>query len=835
MPSPAFDKALHDVGIAGKGYMLVSEGRVVRQDAVPATSRAALGEGRYDLFQADSFAAQATWAGGAGQSRMVATDAYLSGVCDSRWAGHLFPARKLIGITGSASSFFFHRDATVYGFHANAIYQLGSATTFAGGGNPRHQPVVDGNNDVFYVTTTNALYKWTGSGVATNITANLGTGVTPYVVTTYHRYLWCLAMQNYEATPTTVQHKAHAGVAKMHGYALNARPRSGNLLTLAIATGSAATVDSVPEGWILAYSNTNNANIQTHLYYKAAEPNESRGGQITLSAAQDAVIVIAEWEGMDARGILNTQNGNSGAAVTSIAPGSITTTEADTIVILFHAGDAATALAPPAGYTELVEASITGTRAALSYKVLSATATENPTATATTSGNLSALIMAFKGNTITTDTTRFVPYYSSDGGNTWDPAFSETGTGVETPTAAHAAGGSLWFTTPRGLYQMGVDDEEYVDGHVKLNVFLRGKIDTFNYPSNAANVGLWIGNWQGALYYGVGQTVRSFPLGAAGSAEGRQVWPTEDWGTSGGNVAALVTGEGGVYFGADGILWCYNQRGFHPLATTTAASYNHLYWHNGRLYVAASGSAQYYDFGYPSLRPDASFTAPTNFETGYWVSSEIDFEKLDVSKFLSQFQTSATFTDLTSTGGTITLEYLITDVGAQPGREGGSGSVATWTVIGTHAGNEGNIKTFTPTPIKAKAIRLRATLTPGTSGYPILKAVVVNGRSIMPTVKRFVIDLDLTSGANDKASTQIYPNTASVWAAVDELNDLRNGTDTFTLTIVEPDGGTSAYTVTAEQMQDSIIKAKKINRAVAGTAQFVATQLPGTSVTEVRP
>jgi hypothetical protein len=365
-------------------------------------------------------------------------------------------------------------------------------------------------------------------------------------------------------------------------------------------------------------------------------------------------------------------------------------------------------------------------------------------------------------------------------------------------------------------------------------VYLRGKIDTFNVPSGTANIGLWMTDWNGALYYGVGQTVRSFPIGAQGQAQGRQVWPTEDWGTAGGDVGAVVAGEGGVYFGGGPTLWCFNQRGFHPLATNaTAGIYNHLYWHGGKLYVTKD-SAEYYDFGYPSLRPDIYSTAATNFETSYWVSSLIDFEKVEAYKHLSQFQTLVEFS-AASDSGTVTLAYINADTGTHPDRLGGGATSLSWTTIGTHTVADTNIKTYSPTVIKAKAIYLRLSWTVGASGYAIPQVVIANGRSIMPPVKRLVVPIWLTSDANNKASTPMYAATADVWTAVDELNDLRNGDATFVVKVVEPDGGTTAYTCTAEQMQDSIIKRKKGARAVAGDAQFVALQLPGTAVTEVRP
>ena len=71
--------------------------------------------------------------------------------------------------------------------------------------------------------------------------------------------------------------------------------------------------------------------------------------------------------------------------------------------------------------------------------------------------------------------------------------------------------------------------------------------------------------------------------------------------------------------------------------------------------------------------------------------------------------------------------------------------------------------------------------------------------------------------------------------ALDELRDIRRGTNTTVVKIVDSDGGTSAFTCVVEQMTDSIQRFKKGNRSVAGDAQFIVRQVPGTTITETRP
>lgn len=845
MASPTFDPTLHDISIGGLGYMLPPEGRVVRQDAVPATARAAQGEGRYDLYQVDAFYAQATFSGGAGQSRASSSDSYLSGVCDSRWGGHLFPARKLVAAasSGGTGSFMFHRDNSVYGFASGGDIELfGSSTTYTGLGTvPRNQPIVDGQNNAFYVTTDNKLGRFDGTNAVSNITANLGTGVTPYAVIPYHRYLWTLATQTVESSGTLVQSKVGRAGSFFTNVtnvpvAFNSELRPGSVLVVMIFTEDTtpfAALSEIPDGWTLR-DEASATNITGVCLTCDAPTAANRATNFEFDTAGIYGWIAMEFVGVDLTNpfieIVTDTDTTSGYQ-------SGTLTDSSTGINIFVACDTAgnATSTSPASYTDMYAAhaiSTTGWGIGLhAYYRADTTDTSVSTATATNDTESVNFLLKLRSNSITTDQTQFALLYTSDSGNTWTLPISDNGTGIGTPTAAFAVGGFLWFTTARGLYQVGVEDEVFADGVTVLNIFIRGPVDTFNAPSNAANAGVWIAHHDGALYYAVGQTVRSYPIGGIG---GRQVWPTPDWGTVGGNIGAVVAGEGGVYFGAGDTLYCHNERGFHPLAqNATSGIYNYLYFHQGKLYVK-SDPASYYDFGYPSLRPDIYATAATNFETGYWISSLLDFEKMDVYKHLAEFQTFAEFS-ATSGSGTITLSYISADSGAQPDRLGGGATSLSWIDIGTHTVADSNVKTYNPTPIKAKAIYLRLKIEPGASGYPIAQSVVANGTAIMPPVDRIVVPIMLASDVRNKATGLMYANTAAVWDAKNELRDLRRGTNTVAIKILDDDGGTSTFTCVVEQLQDSIGRFKKGSRSVTGDAQMVFRQLPGTSITETRP
>jgi hypothetical protein len=836
MASPTFDATKHDISIGGKGYMMAPEGRVIRQDAVAATARAALGEGRYDLYQVDAFFAQATFAGGAGQARLSASDAYLSGVCDGRWGGHLFPARKLIAAasTGGTTSFMFHRGSSVYGFNSSGNIELfGSNTAYTGLTTlPRNQPAVDGSNNMYYVTTDNKLGKFDGTNAVSDITSNLGADVTPYAVIPYHRYLWTLATQTVESTATIRQNRDASTSAQTVTVTYTNPPKPSSMLVLFLFTeDTTATVEILSDNWELRESITGSPR-QIFCYTRPVDNAEAQTVRWRWDAATDASYILLEVDGIDTANPF-VDAATSTTATTSITSGTVLPDSGINLFAIMTETSSGNP-APGADYTELIDATHSGSgswRHVLHYRA-------DTTDTSTTTTGLAAqaasgILLKLRSNAITADQTQFTLLYSEDEGNTWTMPLASTGVGVGTPTAAFAVGGFLWFTTERGLYQVGVEDEIFADGVTVLNIFVRGPVDTFNAPSNSANAGVWIAHFDGSLFYAVGQTLRSYPIGGIG---GRQVWPTEDWGTTGGNIGAVVAGEGGVYFGAAETLYCFNGRGFHPLArNTTSGIYNALYFHQGRLYVNTD-AASYYDFGYPSLRPDIYSTAATNFETGYIIFSMLDFEKVDVYKFISELQTLVEFT-AASNSGTVTLDYICgcTGTSSHPERYGGGATSLTWTNIGSHTVADGGVKKYTPTPIKAKELFLRVTLTPGTSGYPILNSVVANGTALMPPVDRIVVPIMLGTDQRNKAGALMYANAGAVWDAKKELRDLRRGENTVAVKIIDDDGGTTAYTCIVEQLQDSIGRFKKINRAVQGDAQIVLRQVPGTAVTETRP
>ena len=298
----------------------------------------------------------------------------------------------------------------------------------------------------------------------------------------------------------------------------------------------------------------------------------------------------------------------------------------------------------------------------------------------------------------------------------------------------------------------------------------------------------------------------------------------------------MVSGEGGVYFGAAGYLWCYNTRGFHALATEpSAGAFDTLFWHQGRLYYRAD-PAGYFDFRYPSVRQDVVQTNADDVTTGYIILSAVDFEKVNVSKIVRQFETLGYFTAGTNAteSGTIALHYTTGTTGLiDPGKYGGSASALTWTSIGTHSITDGGSKAYNlgASPLQAKTIFLRITLTPGTLGYPVLTGVTAYGRAVMPPSTRIVASLRMATGQVDKQGNILYPTDVDVKAAVDKLRALRRGVTTngtnqyYPARFIDENGGTEDYLVTSETNVDWLLNSRPPD-GMGFLAQFAMSEIP---------
>jgi hypothetical protein len=819
---PAFSALLHDLGINGVGYVTAKTARVQRQDAVPATARAALGEGRFDSYQIESFMAQATWEGGAGQARLVAQDSFLGGYCEGAFPGHLFPARaRQVEGSGGTASWYFTRQPlgaapVLYGITAATINLIGTGTTRARtAGAITCKPVVSGSQNVYWTQGSagaRALFQWDGNiaDAPANVTSRLGGATDVCVVGRYERALWALGLGTPATTAAVVQskHATFANVANA-SITLSTATTAGNLIVLIVASedAGAPTPQPLPEtSWHRIVSDSTGTAMSTMFYYK----NAPQMATIDVDFAEIATVsrlAVLEIEGCDTAAPLVVSDSVTRAASQDMSTPTVNATSTGIAVAAMFTDGGGTG--DTTGYTnsyvEALDFGNTFNELAVATKVLSATGNTSTAATTTaTAGNVVVLIATFKQTTLPASSIMFKAWRTVDEGATWADIFPTTSTGISEPRAAVALGGFLYFTTATGLYALAAEEHEFEDHQKSIIVALKGPLDRWDVPYSSdmvAPAGQHLDVFDGILYYNVGATVRFY----APNGTGQQLWPPPSWGWVVGEVRHVIAGEFGIYFAAAGVLWRYNGRGFMPLfKQTNSGEFDYLHWFQGRLYAKAD-PAIYYKFIYPSSRPDVAGLTVSDLTTGYVVTSKIDFEKVAEYKVLRTFDTHAQFS-ATSDSGTITLEYRNADTGLHPDAYLPDDATITWTSIGTHTIADGNVKQFTISPpAELRAIFLRATLAVGASGYPILEAMIADGRAVMPAVHRFTATLDLSTDAKDRSGAAMYTGASEVNAAVDELFLVMSGTPRYlTLAYVDDDDTATSYTVTREQSLDQL-------------------------------
>ncbi len=823
MTLPVFDATRHSIGLDGIGFMRatgpgVSAGTIQRQDVAPNTTRAAQGEGRFDSFQTESFVAQADWRGGVGQRRFVSTDAFLSGVGDSRFGGQFFPQRKQLTGTLYTDSYWFAIGNDLYGFNAANISKDGTNTFNIAV--PTTQPIVLGSNTVLVHSTTH-IYRWAGSGSGVDVTP---AGYTPKLLARYGKYAMCLATRPVKSAIAQVQ-AVSVPVDNVSSKSINwkMKTKPGNLLLLAVSVDDVTTGALyppgylVPDGWALAEEAILNDNgtpfyDRTALFYKEGARAQDGAVTVEFDVPHNGALWLAEYEGIANTNALDVYV-HAVNATPSGTPASGTTSSSTVAkalgVALFGVGGSHTATYSNSYVSQAAQGqNDVESTLLVATKILAATGTQTTTATLNTgTSEYAALLAVFKGNGLSSDASQFTVLLSSDDGLTWSDAFDVSSTGIPTPTAAIAGGGSLWFTTANELYQLSIAEREFEDHTTTVDIALRS-VDQWavTYDGKANHICFW----QGGVYYSVGSTIRRYTINAIAN----EIWPTDGWATVTGAVGAMIQDEGGVYFAAAGYLWNYDGRGFHQLGSTAnSTDCDALIWHRGKLY-GLGNPAPFWDYKYPHTRPDVVYLTPNYFDTSYMVMSLLDFDKMAVIKIIREFSVQVRWT-AASDAGSVTLAYLADPPVDDPGRSGGGATSLSWVSIGTFNDPTTSTKRFTiDPPIECTRLFIRATLTPGASnGYPILEGVTIYGRSVMPTVSRFVTTLGISTATRDITGTQLYPTADDVNEAIDKLTSLRAGVSAtnhayFTASFKDELSDVTDYIVSAEQRNDWLTSVK---------------------------
>ena len=826
MALPTFDATKHDVGINGIGYMLTSG---QRQDLRPATSRASAGEGRYDFYETESYVALSRFGGGAGQQRLEDSGSYGTGVGDGRY-GRWFPARKWqTADYGNASEGFFAIGSRLFGITTTGIEQIHHATNTWSRtlGNITSPVRVSGNGYAFWtqaVSGKQRLFKFNPDvGAPEDCTPPGMSNVS--VVAPYGTAMWAFGTYLQESDPAIVQSVTNASVdANIVNW--NQAPELGNVCFVVVVAN--VVQGETPTPAVTGYTKieevlpTGNGGVRkpyTAVFAKAADPQDVNAVMTGFTADSNNTYKLYLFEVAGLEGTYASTLPIPDAKVKSATPYTTFSSVGDSNVFLPWENEfifsiwnqtdynsVVSSITPEAGFTELVDAapwSGAASNIEISWKATSAiedteyTKTSSPGGTAHTNDRAAHITLAYRASRFDVDTDLFMVSKTNDDGITWTDAISPQSTAIEQPKSALAAQGFLWFTTPQGLYYL----EEAVNpasGNAMVNI--KGPFDRWSVPYDVAKTGDSLDVYEGLFYYNLGASVRQFAPGG----QGRHLWPPPDWATVSGKVQSLAASEGGVFFGAAGFLWVYDTRGFHPLAAEPAANaFNQLFWHQGNLYCSGS-KVKYIEFKYPSARPDVVFSDGHAFDVGYWVSSELDFEKVNVLKIIRTFELQGYFVG--TSPGTLQLHYMTGCAGnPDPLSLGGSASGATWTSIGSLTSADGGVKTFQlATPLLCKRLFLRVTCTPSSTGFPVLQAAIAFGRTMMPTNETFPLNLHLSTDTVDRQSNKLYPTDDDVEDALTALRNLRNGTTAkyFNLVWANPDGSTETLVVTPDALTE---------------------------------
>lgn len=177
-------------------------------------------------------------------------------------------------------------------------------------------------------------------------------------------------------------------------------PTQGNLLVVAMAWRSNATITSVPTGWNLATNGGDQAGVDSAIYYKIAGASEPTGHTFTFSVATQKAGAALEYSGVTT---LDKVSGNVGSntAGTTGATGTLST--ANELVVALFSNNVSTESwsAHDNGLTEIVEVASANATAtsnvvtSIATKVTSATTSTNYGATLSLARNWSTAVATF--------------------------------------------------------------------------------------------------------------------------------------------------------------------------------------------------------------------------------------------------------------------------------------------------------------------------------------------------------------------------------------------------------------------------------------------------------
>lgn len=867
MTLPTFDADIHDLGLevggVTYGFMRADGGEAIiqRQDANPATARSAVGRGRFDSYQIPSFAFFDDFEAGAGQSIVLTADKNLSHIGNGKHQGHFFPPYKWRRGVGDATYWMFSRKtaglSTAYGINESKIEALMSGADLAtkNTGAPDMRPQTDGNHNIF-LAQENALLRY--SPTETVVTPP---GMTVNGVTRLGQYIWAIGTRVEQLEPEVVQATSHypsgrggrgaSGLKADYSPSWKKATRQGSFLVMCVMAYSATAQPeiTVPEQWGEAVTEaatdevtpTNHGSVGIW-YMEDAIP---QAGSIELISSVECQWAVALYE---IRSLSQIGAFADTGTAKNIADeqevynvGTVSPAQNRSIMISASLGlkDAVSTPnikvyengTPANEYTLTVDGGIGKGYPSSGYYSRDAAGNflTEIDYNVVMDGHIGT-VLCLSGNQLISPVTQFALAFTSDEGSTWTNVYERGSSGIAQPIAILATQGRAWFTTDDGLYSFTYVEKEFEDHTVKVDAILQGPLDDWPIPRDNRG-GEWLATYDGALYYPVGSTVRRYlPNGT-----GEQIWPTSGWSAISGTVQALVGGEGGIYWGAAGVLWNYDGRGFHMLAEEPeAGAFDYLHWHSGRLFAKGS-PCWVMDFGYPSMRPDIYTVAGSDYDVGYLCSPAIDLDKAIDYKVARSFVTHIEIygSGSAATAGVVELQYRLADVGVQFERQ--LPSFGVWVTIGTHDASEGNMKRHRlDTPLEFQKLFLRVKVTPGTNWVVALEGYGIDGDSILERLSRVVVPVALGTDVVGNDQEPLYPGADEVREASAFLRSLRPGRLAadgpyyryFILHYKEMDGSITEYLCMCEQYNDWLEYAEGNDEYVAGAGQLVAREIP---------
>lgn len=785
----------YDIKINNVGYMvdMKNSGPVTPSDLQPGTQRSADGEADFIRFDAEAAHQITDWSGGAGQRRHVSTNRWLTGLGNGLF-GPFFPPYKKKDESGNAgtSSWYTRAGSYLYGKTTSGWEEIGTNSSISDTDMPDQKPVVTANGNIWF--TSGGTIKKVGNvdggaggswgsggrgGTGGGVTDPLPSEISVNGVAAFGRHLLAWATRSLTTTPairqsvaetfndSRLQFKAHWSETTI----------PGNILVAIVTTDTASDVTPDDPEWELIRTWTATGQVQVWMIPRS---NKFRGDPVsfTHSNQERGSLILVEIENVTDGsnvGWMVDQQLTTASSSTSISTGTVTADTDGLALSILGFYDSATdrgAITHDSGWTELQETLVDGStpamRTSVAYEPSPSSSESDSETLGAAATSTFGFIFTFKGYDDTES--REAILASSNEGNEWIMAqqywSSEM---IGTPRAFAPWDGYLWFTTQYGMYRLRYGEDEYLTGTQTINIAVEQVAEFPSYPQGN-NAGEWLTVYENGLYTGIGDTVFRFTTG--GGLE--SFWPTPSWATVGGQIRAIVPAGRMLFFGAGDYLWMSDGRSFHPVAQPSSASQmDYMEFYDGKLYLNTD-PADYYDIGNPALRPDLNDATAASLETGYWISSRLDFHKVSIPKVISEFEDQVRFTQASNTG-TVTFAYKEADDDANdPGFSGGSGGTG-WTTITTHSKGDSSPKhTNISTEIEAHAIWLRATVTPGSSGYPYIEFASPIGRAIPETQRRFVVPIIAYVGLRDREGTEIYSSQSDIETVIDNLYNLRD-------------------------------------------------------------